>query len=545
MSISEAHIVINLWGSFSVASGDATDLTPRLKKCQALIAILATSPEGKRSRTWLQSHLWSDRSSEQASGSLRQALTAIRNSLGDFGHLLTANRQCVQLDMSKVKLAEPDRDQEFLEGLDVNDNEFDDWLRLERAHQFASHHLARPLIERSLAPQSPPMASSPIQNPVIVLLAGGTGDQSTNAIETFLIDSVARSLRENLSIPTYTHDVVATFTNALKVQLNVSQLGEGQLFLTANCVHAASCELLWSDNRMVQVNDFLPVNNVAVLSWLNEIVAAIADFLGRPGELSKEHVSATQFGLAALRELFSLDPSRVAQADHMLKQAYEIDPRAIFTAWRAQLRGIQHVERHGNSSKELREEGLMLAQKALQAEPSNSSILATTANARLILDQDIAAAEELSRDSLRLNPSNPLAWWSRSFTYLYSDRIEEAVHAGERGRQLSKGSPYRFWWDMQLALSASAARNYDKAIQSAERCAAFSSTCRPPLRYLIALHAEGGSMDRASHWTQKLKLLEPDFSVERLLTDGDYPASLLRKYNLVKTESLSPLKELS
>jgi len=540
----KARIFVNLWGSFSVYTEDGVNITPRLKKCQALIAMLATAHDGRRSRSWLQSRLWSDRSSGQASGSLRQALAEIRGRFGEFKDIVTANRQSVCLDMSQAKLDEPDYNQEFLEGLDVRDEEFDDWLRLERAHRSSSRQLPGTFAETPPAIQSPLVAPNSDSDPVIVLSAGRAGDPSAGAIETFLIDCVARSLRENLSIPTYTDGWTGPNANALKVHITASDPIDGQLFLTANCVNSGTTELLWSGNQIVQQQDSLPFADVGLLGWLNEIVAAIAEFVGRRGKTSKESQNATHLGLSALRELFSLQSPRVEEADRMLIRAYEIDPRAIFMAWRAQLRGIQLVERHNKNSQELRDEGLMLAQAALQAEPSNSSVLATTANARLILDQDIIAAEELSRESIARNPSNPLAWWSRSFAYLYTDRIEDALQASERGHQLSKGSPYRFWWDMQVAMSACAARRHDKAIQSAERCATFSSSCRPPMRYLIALHAENGSVDRASHWARKLKALEPDFSVERLILDGDYPASLLRKYDLVQAESLKAINAL-
>ena len=73
-------------------------------KGQGLIALLATSPKGERTRQWLQAKLWSDRGPEQASGSLRQELAQIRNLLEKAGIGLTADRHRVALDLQTVKI---------------------------------------------------------------------------------------------------------------------------------------------------------------------------------------------------------------------------------------------------------------------------------------------------------------------------------------------------------------------------------------------------------------------------------------------------------
>ncbi len=523
-------ITLSLWGAFRLCAADGRDLTPRLGKCQALLALLATARDGTRTRSWLQARLWSDRGREQAGGSLRQALALIRKALDNHANILISDRQRVTLDLRHVTILPPVRGEEFLAGIDINDEEFEDWLRQERAH-----HEAGP------APQAPRLDRRVIAQQAVAL-SGSHASGALGTIETFLVDSVARSLRENFAVRTYAHQPPHAARDALSVTISAVMADSRQLFLTARCISAGSAEMLWSGQQMLRLQGALPFDDLELHGWINEIVAAVAEYLRRDPLHSPEAMGATHLGLAALRELFSMQSIRVAEADAMLARAHEMDPRAIFLAWRAQLRGIQTIERHGPDEAQLRDEGLAFAAAALESEPTNSSVLATVANARKTLDQDMFACEELSRLSVAANPGNPLGWWSRALAHLYAGRLDEAMRASERGHLLSRGSPYRFWWDMQVAVSACSSRHVDKAIISAERCAVFAPNFRPPMRYLIGLYAERGATERAAHWARQLRRLEPDFAVERLM-DGDYPASLLSRHELVRSDNLRPVAD--
>ena len=143
---------IYLFGSLAVTDANNLARTPRSQKSRALIAMLALSPRGSRSRVWLRNKLWSDRAEEQASASLRQALVEIRKALGPAAdQLIHADKHTISLDLGRVRVdalevlqafRNPDggsntflpivTQSEFLEGLDVCDPEFEEWLTLER-----------------------------------------------------------------------------------------------------------------------------------------------------------------------------------------------------------------------------------------------------------------------------------------------------------------------------------------------------------------------------------------------------------------------------
>ena len=86
-----------LVGVLSLNDDAGRDCTPRSNKARGIVALLALTPDRKRSRRWIEAKLWSDRGPDQASGSLRQALMDLRTSLGPAAGALQADREFVSL----------------------------------------------------------------------------------------------------------------------------------------------------------------------------------------------------------------------------------------------------------------------------------------------------------------------------------------------------------------------------------------------------------------------------------------------------------------
>src|ERR1700730_13922148 len=131
-------------GAFRVLASDGEDITPRGRKARALLAILALTPTRRRSRPALQDKLWSDRGPEQGAASLRTTLTEIRKALGEryrdclvsdlHGIGLVAGRVTVDIDEADLsELARMVEPPQLLEDVDVADEEFEEWLRNQRA----------------------------------------------------------------------------------------------------------------------------------------------------------------------------------------------------------------------------------------------------------------------------------------------------------------------------------------------------------------------------------------------------------------------------
>jgi TolB-like protein/DNA-binding SARP family transcriptional activator len=146
-----ASLELVLFGGFQArAAGHVIDVPGR--KERALLSVLAMPPGEPRSREKLAGLLWSDRSDKQARDSLKQALLRLRKSFGCLYPLpmvtdrasVTLNRAEIAVDVQEFEqlVAEGTPDGlaratkfyrgDLLEGLDVRDPAFEEWLLFER-----------------------------------------------------------------------------------------------------------------------------------------------------------------------------------------------------------------------------------------------------------------------------------------------------------------------------------------------------------------------------------------------------------------------------
>ncbi|HEY2481396.1 MAG TPA: hypothetical protein VGI30_04260 [Caulobacteraceae bacterium] len=139
---------LKLLGAFRLLKPDGERVEISSKKGVALLALLAMANEGEHTRGWLQDKLWGSREHAQARASFRRELSNLRKLLNDGeSPLLVCEHDRVRLDLEQFCIdarapepaGSPDGSGgvtrgEFLEGLDLaNENEFEDWLREQRA----------------------------------------------------------------------------------------------------------------------------------------------------------------------------------------------------------------------------------------------------------------------------------------------------------------------------------------------------------------------------------------------------------------------------
>jgi TolB-like protein/DNA-binding SARP family transcriptional activator/Flp pilus assembly protein TadD len=143
---------LKLLGQVECRTADGAQLTLSTRKSEVLLAYLALAPGIRHPRERLINLLWSDRSEDQARNSLRQALSAIKKSLGSTNSkLMEVERTTVRLNPKLVQVdtldfdhhaAQTDIDNlasaaalyqgEFLEGIVIRDAASQEWLSNER-----------------------------------------------------------------------------------------------------------------------------------------------------------------------------------------------------------------------------------------------------------------------------------------------------------------------------------------------------------------------------------------------------------------------------
>src|SRR5262249_48503035 len=159
-----ARLTLRLFGGFQARFGER-GLTFPTRKAQALLAYLAIRPEEKYTRNKLASMFWGSAVKEQARQSLRQSLSALRSALAPFeprilvveGDQVTLNQPAIDVDVVEFerlasRRAARDLEQaaalyvgDLLDGIDVSEESFEEWLRSERGRlrETAVHVLTR------------------------------------------------------------------------------------------------------------------------------------------------------------------------------------------------------------------------------------------------------------------------------------------------------------------------------------------------------------------------------------------------------------------
>jgi TolB-like protein len=134
---------LQLVGPFGLFDPQGRRIEISSKKGVAMLALLATAPEGRHARAWMQGMLWSSRGQAQAQGSFRRELSNLARTLesGGGGALLLRDgvRLALALDHLEIDVLslavglrprQASVQGEFLEGIDLPDcDEFEGWLR--------------------------------------------------------------------------------------------------------------------------------------------------------------------------------------------------------------------------------------------------------------------------------------------------------------------------------------------------------------------------------------------------------------------------------
>lgn len=558
-NLRDSPVSISLFGPLAVTAPDGTDLLPKSTKAQGLIGLLASAQDYRRSRAWVKAKLWSDRGPGQASGSLRQSLHEIRLALGSWSVVLASDRNSVWLDGDRIVVPAPGDGPpskiEFLQGIDVKDRAFDTWLGEMRTH-FAAPREADPA-PRAFSRPAKKLLSGVTSMPVrperlsVALMGAGEGGAEEKLLETLFIDVAGHSLREVFDV-----EIVSGLSRAWASDLPPP----GTLIVVARAYVAApdryglrvsleetgSMRSFWVDRLDVSRPLAAIADNVPCLALAHRLTRAVSEVLST-GQLSRQRDRNTDgealwLGASAFRKMFTMRHSELGQAEQLLTRAIELSPRGLFFAWRAQLAAIQFIELQAADRDGLREACQEDSAYAIESEPLNSNVLAAVANAQLVLENDVEKSAFLARQAVAANRANPLAWWAWANATLYGGEPEAAYAAAITAQHLAERSTLKFWADFQRCLTAALTGRTEEAIRFGSMASTLAPSFRPPLRYLLALHARVNDYEAARRAATRLSAIEADFSAERLLNDPSYPASLMRRADLITPELIKPLR---
>ena len=309
---------LRLMGPVDLTSALGQNLTPRSRKARGMLALLGTAPGLRMSRAQLQDRLWSRSPPAQGTASLRQTLHDVRHVLdaaliGGDGWV-GFDPVAVAVDLRPAPgLA--GQSAEFAEGLDIDDPEFEDWLR----------DMRLALEDRVQARELP-----------LLVLNEPQGDSApARMLARFLLQEAAA--RAAPLIPARVMQAAGA-GNGLLVDTWCLDQNDGRVLVMMVLRDLATGAQLWSQHSPLSpaLHELRRASGTLALAMIQTARQA-------------GHVGGAFYPLA---DLFSFSRSRLLTADRSLQQAEGAVPVAL----RAFLRYTMIIERQGSDPRTLLEE---------------------------------------------------------------------------------------------------------------------------------------------------------------------------------------------
>ncbi|WFU90608.1 SARP family transcriptional regulator (plasmid) [Rhizobium sp. CC1099] len=561
-----------LLGPFALVDAEGRLVTPKSKKAQALLAMLALSARGSRSRIWLRDKLWSDRSDDQAAASLRQALLDVHKTLGPARDLLIADKNTVWLDMDRLVLdtelvvrTKRSADQitdELLEGIDIRDPEFEDWLTLERQNWYSRlnqgqvHDVFEPRQQpsRDIAKRSAllPLTGAPdvprrgksveiassnpyrrpadgdwqwimVLQPPIVMGAGEGGQIATTRFQNLIAKAIIDGLAIGVSDLSFTLPDIEESEQqiSLPICLQLRLTFDGDMVMIELVMkHLINNRIHWLGSQAINRMQFERAEFGTAAALISQAVDQLAYF--QETQANDSRLSQDGLLIDAVNAIFRLSRGDLDNAERRLEEQIQYQPRSSTFAWLSFIRTFQVGQRFNALDAHLIEEAQAYARKALELDPQNSVSLALVGHVHSFLFCEYDYAANLFEKSIRLNPALPLSWDLYAMLHCYAGQPDKAVAMARWVQELGVYSPHKYYFDTTKCIAAALAGDHAAAIAAGEEALRARPNFNSLLRYLASSHAHFDDLGGARHYLQRLEAVEGSFSINAFRGSG-YP----------------------
>ncbi|MGG7567688.1 hypothetical protein ACQ5SO_16170 [Rhodovulum sp. DZ06] len=516
------RLEIRVHGAFAARWQDGGALSIRSAKQKALLAVLATAANGRHTRAWLQDLLWSRADAEHGRASLRRCLSDLRAVFGPaFDDCFEVTNSDVALRQGRVALVGDRRDGQFLEGLDIREDGFEDWLREKRqGGPLPGAPVLRPAHEGIM----PRVAILPFLSP------GGVEDAAY--FSDLLALEVSRALSRSQFIDVISHlssrsvaggpvdlDLVQ---RALGVDyvLHGSLRGDARRFLVDADLYDARRGRLLSTLRSED-------SPAAVLAGESRVAHDLANHIGHrilsaSAELARTQPLPNVETHALLMSAIALMHRQTRGAfDTARRQFEELISRAPGRpegyAWISKWHILAVSQGWSEDAAADTEAASQMVDRALQIDPRNSFALAVDG----MVQADLAHDHETSRGRFEaaeaLEPSNALAAILRSRLHSFVGESAAAVRYADRALALSPLDPHSYFFDTLAATAYVTDGLYEKALGVIDRSLDANAHHVSALRVRTVALAKMGREAEAAASMRALRALDPTLTVQTYL----------------------------
>lgn len=530
---------LHVLGPFRLCDAANRPISLRSRKAQALLGLLAISPRGERTRVWLRDKLWSASDERRSSTNLRQILFELRRDIGpiadramDFGPQtlsLRAGRvwvdhQAVEADPALFHSLGLNQATELLEGLDIGDPEFEDWLTLERglwadrAERLSSAVLPRTETARRAMP-APTTEGSQTRRVSLALLKSVLhgADNIGLHLADRLVEGIANSIREMQPVRILdlrdqngsVEDLLASANTEFYCRLRLLRIGDS-VTLTFFVHRVSRMALEWSQSIQCRIDDLIAYDGQVIQGFVAQNVDRLMRTLLESIPEEQPGGEAQRSGYAAMNLIFRMNETALSQAMVLLDQP--VTGRSpLHAALRSYIASFHVGDNIGPYTEEVRELLRQDIAATMAPSPFNSIALASLGHVLGYVFHEFEASAAVLEQAIRLNPAQAFAWDHFALNKIYTGDFRAAKRAAERAAFLGAYSPISFSYETTLAMASTLAGDYDRAVIAARRALQIQPRSNAALRYLMIAHSARGERAEAETIRDRLLVLDPDF----------------------------------
>jgi tetratricopeptide (TPR) repeat protein len=503
----------------------------------ALLSLLALAREGERTRSWLQDRLWGSRPDEQGKASLRRELANLRAALDVTGgkNLLFSDTHRISIDLERLVVdlqaletgcgPSSEIEGELLEGLDIAEEGFEDWLRLQRQRIGQLRAAAKPPVQSTRCWPGEAMRSASFEHrpsiSVLPLIQACEDDVVlAEAIGDMLLDRISR-LRwvAVIAVPPRGLEPEASGRPDLGDRLGADYLVRGRLGtarrdgrreLQLELAEQRTGRLLWSQ-RFVLAG---AADEDGFTAIVEQVVAALATRLEveqqmRVLDRGLQKLKPNELVWRARWHMRRLTREDARIAAELLYQAAADNPndpqiwieQAFLCAWHT------WTSRGGHEDK-LRLRGM--AMRIRDADPLDARPYFLCGVAETWLGQH-ELAKPLFKEAIGLNPSMAVAYAHLGSCHSLAGEPERAIPLIETALRLAPLDMQAFHQFGELALANYMLGRFDDAVSDADRALARRPAYAHAHVIKIAALVELGDDDEEVAARRALAAVKPDY----------------------------------
>ncbi|MEM5585273.1 tetratricopeptide repeat protein [Roseibium sp. AS2] len=508
------------------------------------MALLASAPNGRRTRAWLQDMLWPRSGEQHGRASLRQSLAKLKRILGSvFSEVVESNNQDVWMNLDALEFLGSPLDGALLEGLDLAGADgFESWLTEQRQRLVAGLEDDDNTGLRAAVPARPSGGQSgktefrPLKlRPAIAILPFAhctadtveatfgdmiAGDLSRQIARAHGIDVIShlscrmpgfvdadlKRLRETYCVDYLVTGFLRSSGNTLTLDLEFTDSGSGVI---VNAQRFERTRLDWLHGGADVLQD---IASYVVDSLFKGAIRSVAT-------RSFEDLDAHMFLMSAISLMHRQDLASVLRSHQYLESIIDrFGPCSLPYAWLAQWYVLFLAQGWSTDIAEDKNAARLMVQRALEANPDCSFSRIMDGVVSYQLERDYARARLTFDDVLAVDENNALAWFWKGTAFAFEGAGREAVAFTDRGRLLTPLDPGGYLYSNLSGTAHLSNRSFQKALELADYSLKLNRHHASALRTkIVALHGLR-RLDEARKAAAELLKLYPGSTIENYLS---------------------------